>query len=367
MGGLSALQVGLLHPGKRRFTRVSKRAKKIALTTGGAVIVAGAWLGVTNRAAISDIPGLGGLISEPTTCPLSGVEPRRESALTRPAVAVKVENATVAYPLSGLEDAEIVYEELIEGGVTRFMAIYHCSDPKKAGPVRSARMVDPAIMMPVTKILAFSGANEGVLQGLADAGVVALEENVAGAGLVRIPREGLSLEHTLYADTVKLRKLGRKDFADPPPENFEFGELDEQGKKARSITIEFSSAAIINYTWSERGWLRSHDGVPFMSDTGEQIAVDNVLIEEHEVGFSDFVDVVGTPSPEIVDVSGSGRAVLFRDGRAIKGRWVRESATSPVAFETKSGKEMVFAPGSTWIELVPSDAGELKGSFSFEA
>ena len=94
--------------------------------------------------------------------------------------------------------------------------------------------------------------------------------------------------------------------------------------------------------------------------------VDNVLIEEHQVDLSDtIVDVAGNPSTEIANETGTGRAVLFRDGRAIVGSWTRDSIDSPVEFKTKSGDSMVFKPGTIWIHLVPSDAGEVTGSFDY--
>jgi hypothetical protein len=344
------------------------RNQKIAAGTGGVLaLAAGAFFLLGNKAG--DLPGLGNIIDrEPATCPLGGLEPKNEALLERPAVAVKIENASVAYPLSGLEEAEVVYEELVEGGVTRFMAIYHCNDSDKAGPVRSARLVDPAIMRPYTRILVFSGANQAVLNGLDEAGIVQIEENAGTTALERIAREGISSEHTLYAHTAGARKLGKKGFGDPPAEDlFEFGELEPKGRKASTITIDFSGATTITYEFSDGGWLRSQASAPFMAESGEQIAPTNVLIEEHEVNLSDTItDVAGNPSVEVGDPTGSGRAVLFRDGRAIVGRWTRESEDDPVSFETKAGDRMMFAPGSIWIELVPSDSGEVKGSFSFE-
>ena len=344
------------------------RNQKIGAGAGGVLaLAAGAFFLLGNKTG--DIPVVGGLIGDdPVTCPLSGEEPKNESLVERPAVAVKIENASVAYPLSGLEEAEVVYEELVEGGVTRFMAIYHCTDSDKAGPVRSARLVDPAIMSPFTKILVFSGANQPVLNALDEAGIVQIEENAGTTALERIPREGISSEHTLYAHTTGARKLGKKDFNEAPAEDlFEFGELEGKGKKASTITIDFSGATTITYEYSDGTWLRSQASSAFMAESGEQIAPNNVLIEEHDVNLSDTItDVAGNPSVEIGDPTGSGRAVLFRDGRAIVGTWNRESEDDPVSFETKAGDRMVFAPGTIWIELVPSDSGEVKGSFSFE-
>ena len=344
------------------------RNQKIAAGVGGVLVLAvGAYFLLGNKAG--DLPVVGGLIEdEPATCPLSGEEPRNEAVLARPAVAVKIENAEVAYPLAGLEEAEVVFEELVEGGITRFMAIYHCSDSDKAGPVRSARIVDPAIMSPFTQILVFSGANQAVLNALDEAGIVQIEENTSEGALERIPREGLSSEHTLYAHTTDARKVGKRDFSEPPAEElFEFGDLEGKSRKAGTITITFSSATTITYEWSGDAWLRSQAGSAFMAESGEQIGVANVLIEEHDVNLSETItDVAGNPSVEVGDPTGSGKAVLFRDGRAINGRWIRESEEDPVSFVTRAGDAMLFAPGSIWIELVPSDAGEVEGSFSFE-
>jgi hypothetical protein len=343
---------------------VSTRTKVIAAVGGVLALAGGAFFVLSGRAGNLGfaIPGL----SDPVVCPLTGEEPRNDEVVERPAVGLKIENASVARPLSGLEDADVVYEELVEGGATRFMAVYHCGDTAKAGPIRSARLVDPAILMPKTKILGYSGGNQTVLDALDEAGIVSVTEDSAGDAMERVPREGLSLEHTLYANTGGVRKLGRKRFDEPPPDDsFAFGELQEGSKKASSISLNFGGASEITYEWGRSGWRRSQDGEAFLDDSGEQITVTNVLIEEHDVRASDVVDVTGTPSIEIVNETGRGRAVLFRDGRAIEGRWRRDSVEDSVTFETRAGDEIVFAPGAIWIELVPSETGEVKGSFSY--
>lgn len=322
---------------------------------------------LSNRSA-GEIPIIGRAFGGPATCPLSGVEPKRQALLDRPAVAVKIENASIAYPLSGLEDAEVVYEELVEGGVTRFMAIYHCTDTTKAGPVRSARIVDPAIVVPITRILAYSGQNAPVLRALEAADIVRLEQSEGVGGFRREPRGDLPTEHTLYASTPLLRKIGAKKYDQAPSGNlFKFGDAPSSATKARSIDVMFSSAETVRYEWTKGAWRRFEPGGPFENDSGVQISVDNVLIEEHEINQSDTIfDVAGNPSTEIADVTGSGRAVLFRDGQVVPGKWTRRSKSAPVAFTTRSGDAMTFATGSIWIELVPSKAGEIKGSFSFE-
>lgn len=346
---------------------LSSRGKK-ALGIGGgiAALTIGAFFLLGGR----DAPIVGDIVEaidpEPATCPLTGVEPAKESLIDRPAIAVKIENSSVAYPLKGLEQAEIVYEELVEGGITRFLAMYHCTDAELAGPIRSARVVDPAIMTPTTYILAFSGANAHVFSRLDEAGIVQIEENAAGEAMQRV-ETGNSFEHTLFADTAGVRKLGRKEYGEPPPDDvYVFGDLpDGKFKKANEITITFSGSSVVSYTFDSGKYYRYQGGEPFRSDTGDQIAVDNVLIELHAVNLSGPMDVAGTAGTEIADVTGSGKAVLFRDGRAIKGMWVREAIEDPVRFQTKDGATMVLRPGTTWIHLVPNENGEVKGSFEF--
>jgi Protein of unknown function (DUF3048) N-terminal domain/Protein of unknown function (DUF3048) C-terminal domain len=302
----------------------------------------------------------------PPTCPISGLDPESPRDLDRPAVAVKVENHSAAYPLSGLDKAEVVYEELVEGGITRFMAMYHCTDTKKAGPVRSARIVDPAIMKPITRILGDAGGNDIVLAALKKANIISIDENKAGKAMRRVYRPGYSSEHTLYASTSGLRKIGQKTYDKPPPDDvFEFGDAVDGGKKTRSVSMVFSGSTTVSYKWTGGKWHRSDDGEPLTMESGVPIAVDNVIIEQHEVNFSKtIVDVAGNRSVEIADVTGTGKAVLFRDGEMFEGRWLRKTVESAVEYRTKSGEPMVLDPGTTWIELLPDSKGELKGSYT---
>jgi len=306
---------------------------------------------------------------EPEPEPLLCLDGRRPGGVLvrRPAVAIKVENAPVAWPVSGLEKAEIVYEELVEGGVTRFMGIYHCNDAPKVGPLRSARVVDSAIMRPYTRILGAAGANAIVQRALDKARIISINEQQAGSAMRRVYRPGLASEHTLYGSTKPLRRIGTQRFDKPPPQGvFEYGPLGPKGRKLRSVSMSFGDITQVVYRWSDGKWRRFEDGAPFVAETGRQIAVDNVLIERHRINYSKgVVDVAGTPSTEIADTTGSGDAFLLRDHRLIRGKWVRKSEKKPVKFKTLEGKEMVLHRGKTWIELLPTRAGGAKGSLSF--
>ena len=338
----------------------STAKKGIAIGAGVLLLAGGAFFLLSNK---EDIPIVGEAFEQPK-CPLNGEETDNEELIDRPAVGVKIENNPSAYPLSGLDEAEIVYEEQVEGGLTRFLAIYHCTDSTQAGPVRSSREVDPPILSPYTKILAAAGGNPGVRANLEEFDIVLIDETGAGEAMERIARTGISSEHTLYGNTKKLRKLGQKKYEDPPTEDiFEFGDLPEGGKKTKTISLNFGSS-IIGFEWKEGAWFRTDDDSPLIMENGDQLSFDNVIIEEHTVSLSTrFTDVLGTPSPVIDDVTGSGDAYLFRDGQMFAGRWVRDSEDDPVAFETKAGDAFVLKPGNTMIELLPNDQGEVKGSF----
>ena len=296
-------------------------------------------------------------------CPLSGAD-GSAGDIDRPAVAVKIENSPAAYPLSGLDDAEVVFEELVEGGMTRFMAIYHCTDTDKAGPVRSARIVDPPIVSPITRILAAAGGNAIVRKALDKAKIVTIDEDTPGGALRRISRPGITSEHTLYGHTEKIRKVGSEKFDDLPQEGiFRFGDAPSGGEKATSVTLFFSQADPIVYDWSGGAWERSQHGEAFQVEGGK-ISVDNVIIELHEVNYSKkLFDVAGNPSIEIADPVGSGDALVFRDGKVFEATWSRKAVTDRVVYTGADGEEIALAEGTTWVALLPNNKGEVKGSF----
>lgn len=298
-------------------------------------------------------------------CPLTGLDIPRGVDVSRPAVAVKIEDSPEARPQSGIEAADVVIEEIVEGGITRFMAIFHCGESKQAGPVRSARFDDPLIARPFTRIIAYSGSNSFVESELKKRKVIALNEINGGDAFFRIP-PGQILTHNLFVNTEKLRNRDFERRTPPPRPLFEFGELEGRARRVKSVKLNFTVANTIEYRWQGNSWRRFEGGEAFFAATGDQIAVPNVLVQEVAVNSSTkLVDVAGNPSPEITLV-GTGRALLFRDGRVIKGTWKMGKKDRAPTFETKKGDEFVFAPGPIWIELLPSKAGTVKGAISFK-
>lgn len=300
----------------------------------------------------------------PPICPLTGEDPDDE--LPRPAIAVKIENSPQSRPQAGLMEADLVFEEIVEGGVTRFAAIYHCGSSKKVGPVRSARFDDPSIVGPFTEVLAYSGANAIVEKELKKQGMQTFTEQKDPAGAFFREPEGSTDVHSLRMDVEKLRaEVKNTEDVNPPLDIFTFGEAPPSAEKAKSVTLNFSSSNIVSYKWARGAWRRFQDGVAFKVQPGGQVAVPNVLVQEVRIDPSCcIVDVTGNKSPDI-KLKGTGRALLFRDGVVIEGEWTIGPDGIP-SYTTADGEPMPFKEGPIWIELVPSKKGQVKGKIAYK-
>jgi Protein of unknown function (DUF3048) N-terminal domain/Protein of unknown function (DUF3048) C-terminal domain len=338
---------------------LSKRTSVVAVAVAALLVVAGC---SDDKGSLPDYEAKKAVKAAATCVGHEEVPPGADPEA--PAVAVKIENDPAARPQSGLEDADVVFEEIVEGGITRFMAIYHCSDAKRVGPVRSARFDDPKIAIPFTNILAFSGANSIVAKQLKRNDMITLVEGMKGSAFYRVP-EGSTSVHSVFADTESLRKLAPKT-KHPRPGIFPVGEIPEGAEDAKAVKINFEKDNPIEYRWANEGWARYEGGEKFMAKSGDQIAVPNLLIQEVLVDHSPgLVDIEGNPSPDIT-LKGSGRAVLFRNGVSVEGTWTYTNEGEPPSLETKEGDAFAFADGPVWVELVPSKKGEVKGSFSYK-
>jgi Protein of unknown function (DUF3048) N-terminal domain/Protein of unknown function (DUF3048) C-terminal domain len=302
----------------------------------------------------------------PSKCPLTGLSPHKPADLKRPAIAVKIENSTEARPQSGLDHADVVFEELVEGGITRFAAIFQCGSVKKAGPVRSARFDDPDFIKPVTRGLAFAGANAIVTKSLTKHRMKLFTDLNDSKALYRVP-PGNTSEHSLFANVkLLLKQAAHKHIRPPGGDLFHFGPPAAPLKKATNVGLKFEDSSVaepIRWRWRGGAWKRYESGQPFMAADGHQITAPNVLIQRVNVKLSTkLVDVVGNPSPRIT-FSGKGPVLLLRDGGVIKGRWKRRQHR--FFYVTADGRTMTFAPGPIWIELVPSHKGAIKGTVGF--
>ncbi len=286
---------------------------------------------------------------------------------TRPVLAVKVENTPDAYPLNGLDKADIVYEEVVEGGITRFISVYHCGGALRVGPVRSVRTTDPKILLQfgAHPLLAFSGGAPKVVNIAREAGLIGLVEGDPANAFSRdeAPR---AIPHNLFTNTQKLWAAAAKsdEQATAPQAVFTYDDATPKpSKKIAAATIVFSSLATAEWHWEGGQWVRYLDGSPMTLENGDAIATDNVVIQQVEtVESTEFSDVADYPSPE-VSVTGSGKAWVLRDGKLIVGTWERASEGDLTVFRTRKGDEIALTPGTTFVELAPT--GMFDASISF--
>ena len=350
-------------PARRR--RPMSRRRKVLLGAAVAALVAGGVLGYFAAfpdqapAIVQQAMAKVGLPvatpPPPPTCPLTGVEAPHGRVPQRPVLAVKVENLPEARPQAGLQSADIVVEEPVEGGITRFIALFQCHEVDRVGPVRSARTTDPGVLAQFGKpILAFSGGATEVLRAVDAANLVPIDETRGGAAFTR--DDARAAPHDLYVDLRTVYRVAHDGRRPPEPLFIYADEIAGRSRKVSSIHLPFSSAnADVYWAWDRREgeWRRSHGEVPHVDESGEQISATNVVVQVVDVTQSGIVDAAGNHSPD-VHLTGSGKAYVLRDGRVVVGRWHRRTLEDPTTFVAKDRTEIALAPGRTWIELVPS-------------
>lgn len=284
-------------------------------------------------------------------CPLTGEAAAGHRIPNRPALAIKVENYPDARPQAGLNSADIVYEEPVEGGITRFIAIFHCDEESRVGPVRSARTTDPDVLAQFGKpVFAYAGGAPNVERDVANADLLPLDETTGGRAFTR--DEGREAPHNLYADTESLYRVAKAGATIPQPVFVYAEKVEQRSRRVSTVHLPFSSTyADVYWFWKgkARGWTRSHGTEPHISEDGKPISASNVVVQ--------VVDVVIGPrgSSPHVDLRGSGRVYVFRNGRMIVGRWERDSLRDVTRLVTRDGEEIALAPGRTWVELFSSD------------
>jgi hypothetical protein len=279
--------------------------------------------------------------------PFTG-EPVKE---LRPVLAVKIDNIVQARPQTGLQSADLMYVIPVEGGLTRFMAVYSSHVPRVIGPVRSARQSDLDILRQFGRpAFAWSGATPHLVPFIERAPLVDLYALLVG-GYYRVgfrvaPQNLYANPRTLLREAPhasKARDIG-----------FRFGPPPAGGRVVRSWTVTYP-AATITFRWSgtAKRWLLWMDGAPGWAAEGGQLGGQTVIIQYTRIATSRFEEYGGRP-PYAISV-GSGTAVILRNGRAYMVHWWRPELNSGTVFTLPNGKPMLFACGQVWIVYAPDN------------
>lgn len=301
----------------------------------------------------------------PVTWPLTGVAV--PEVAKRPALAVKIENPKEVRPQTGLDQADIVWEEVVEGGVTRLIAVYDSVVPGVVGPIRSVRPMDPAIVGPLHGIIAFSGGVRFYVGALQSAGVQTLSEDAGNAGFYRTKAQ--RAPHNVFGTPATFWAQADADHQAPPPAPFAFARHAEQatavvsGKPATSVQIKMSGYSQPGWTWAPASgtWVRTEAGAAAMAASGVRLAATNVITLRVVLIQTGARDPANNPVPE-TKLVGSGEAVVATGGKMIAVTWSKDATASPLVLTAPDGQAVKLAPGKTWIELVPVSTGSVSVS-----
>lgn len=293
----------------------------------------------------------------PTLSLLTALPVEDESILERPVVAVKIGSDVAARPQHGLETADIVVEELVEG-VSRFLAIFQSTDSDPAGPIRSARTSEIDLLPLFGRpIFANSGGNAGTIRALANANTSVQAGHSTSFGNLYFRSPDKPRPHNLYVDTTVLREAAGETAVAPGP-LFSFhdgtGEMSPHAVSTIGAEVHFANIRT-RWLWDEdRGvFLRFQNtapglvpGDPHMGIDGEQLGFENVLIFDTQYRTSP----ADPGSPEAVTV-GSGQALILSGGRAVAAEWSRATPEAPYVLRGVDGGEIQLTPGRIWISL----------------
>ena len=270
----------------------------------------------------------------------------------RPALIVKIDNAPKARPQAGLLAADVVVEEAVEGGVTRFMVIFHSQDTDEVGPVRSARSTDIEVATALNKpLFAYSGANDVFEDLLRKSPLVNVGPNAKGGAYFR--KSGRPSPYNLWS---RFPQLYEGSEGTPPPAMFQYRAEGEPaaGEPANNVKFEFRGRIVTAVEWrwdaASGTYRRKTDGADHTDAKGEPVAPKNVVVQFTEYVNTGLVDRSGEPVPE-GKIVGEGEAWIFTDGKVIKGRWKKENAEQVTSYTDGAGQPIKLTPGQTWLEL----------------
>lgn len=349
------------HLQHREAPNASRKAWGIALVTTTFILgAAGTSLAFTS-ATVADPRSAHALAmtsqaaaADGATCPLSGLPAPGGHVPRRPALAIKVDNYPSARPQSGLDQADIVFEEPVEGGITRLVAVFQCQQADLVGPIRSAREVDAQILDELSKpIFVHVGGIAPVLSIIAAADDY--DEDVPAIGSVVQNVPGRYPPYDTYISTSAGWELEPSDTTPPSP-IFRYSQRPPKGSQVSSINIPYSGTNDVTWTWDSASgrWLLSYSGDAATDADGSPIAVPNVVVQMVNVTYGPWAEnSLGALEVES-QLTGSGSLMVFRDGREVTGTWQRSSLDSPTNLVAADGSTISLQPGETWVEIVPT-------------
>jgi hypothetical protein len=283
--------------------------------------------------------------------PLRGT-PADPAAMRHPSIAVKIDNHEDARPQIALNRTDLVFEELVEGGLTRYVAVWHSDVPDAVGPVRSIRPMDPGIAGPLDGIIAYSGGQQYFVDLMKATGLVNIVFDEDDTLFERAD-ERPGPHDVILAAAEAVRQ--HPELA-PPAVQFAYGTADPLAAPALAavptshIELVFSEGRYPSWDWDPTtfAWLRSQEGQPDLEASGDRVRATNVVTMR--VG-------IDWPYEEVplTLMVGSGEVWVSAAGKTAHGTWSKADEGAPIVLTADDGSPLRLAPGNTWIELVPNE------------
>ena len=292
-------------------------------------------------------------LTVPTVDPLTGGAPN-----AGPVLAVKIDNTFFEVAQFGIADADVVYVEQVEGGLTRLIAIFHTTMPTEVGPVRSVRSTDAQLLPAFGRPgLVFAGGAGGPMTALAATPIV--DTSLLAAAYFRSSVARGS--YNLHADLTKVVATAH-DLSPARYVGFDFAPgspLVAAGRPVSSLQVVMQAGGVA-FAYRSGRFVRTRGGSEVSDYQGRPEVADNVLVQRVVETPDGTVDTLGAPS-YLSSTVGSGTVSLFRNGHEIAGTWKRAKPTDPFTYAAADGRPLPFAPGRTWVALAPQSAQLIVG------
>ncbi len=285
--------------------------------------------------------------------PLTGIAVAVGSP-AHPSLAAKIDNHVAARPQVAIDRTDLVFEELVEGGITRYVAVWQSSIPDQVGPVRSIRPMDPDIIAPFGGLVSYSGGQERFVEAMTATGQISAIFDYDTTGLFSRSKATAAPHNVI---------LAAKEFANrnvtvaPPAQQYAYAatlagaSAVVDGAPISVINTRFSNSSARSWTWNAEAtaYLRAQDGTPDVTGDGVQLAATNVVVLR--------VDVTVDQSIPKTELIASGEASISTGGKTLAATWSKSSQTSPIRLVDAHGVTIRLAPGNTWFQLVPNGTG----------
>jgi len=344
-------------------TRLRNPKFVIAIGIVALIVIAGIVVAITTSArhnnnrtanALNSLPPVTTTTQPNPPCPYTGLPSPSPQIPQRNPIAVKVDNYPDARPQSGLDKADIVFEEPVEGGVTRLVAVFQCNQADLVGPIRSAREPDVAILDELGKPIFVHVGGIAPIEAMIQ-GANATNEDLYYDGSIVQHTPGRIAPYDTYISTSDAWNLFPKD-TNPPSPLFNYSTSPEAGIQTTSIHIPFSSTNDNTWTWNATTslWQLFIGGSQATLSTGADIAVPNVIVMTVQTYTGPWIENSQGAHEVEVDPTSGGTLQVLRNGVSISGTWSRRSIYAPMQLSDSAGNPIALNPGETWIEMVPS-------------